>query len=215
MGQCDGIHARGLLKPKFRNEDKNMERRDVLKGMTLAAGAVVAAKEVLTPTEAQAQVTQGRPEGNAMVPMTPVDPDYFIPGRFAGKTIIVTGSARGMGAAAALRLAREGANVVGVDWLKEQGEATHQAILAAGGKSVFVHGDIGEAATAQAAVDQAVAAFGRLDGALNNAGVMDGVFSGEDVDYATQKPLVFARFMRRPRTIGTRYSRPTRRAPFS
>jgi hypothetical protein len=38
-----------------------MERRDVLKGMTLAAGAVVAAKEVLTPTEAQAQVSGGRP----------------------------------------------------------------------------------------------------------------------------------------------------------
>jgi NAD(P)-dependent dehydrogenase (short-subunit alcohol dehydrogenase family) len=170
-----------------------MERRDVLKGMTLAAGAAVAAKEVLTPTEAQAQVSGGPKEGNAVVNITAVEPDYFIPDRFAGKTIIVTGSARGMGAAAAIRLAREGANVVGVDWLKDLGEATHQAILAAGGKSVFVHGDIGDAAVAQAAVDQAVAAFGGLDGAINNAGVMDGVFSGEEPDYATQKPLIFAR----------------------
>ena len=110
-----------------------MERRDVLKGMTLAAGAVVAAKEVLTPTPAEAQVSGGRPEGNAALGITPVDADYFIPGRFAGKTFIVTGSARGMGAAAAIRLAREGANVIGVDWIKDLGEATHQAILAAGG----------------------------------------------------------------------------------
>lgn len=170
-----------------------MERRDVLKGMTLAAGAVVAAKEVLAPTAAEAQVSGGRPEGNAVVAMTPVDPDYFIPGRFAGKTIIVTGSARGMGAAAAIRLAREGANVIGVDWIKDLGEATHQAILAEGGKSVFVYGDVSDNAVAQAAVDQAVAVFGGLDGAINNAGVMDGVFSGDEPDYAKQKPLVFAR----------------------
>lgn len=170
-----------------------MERRDVLKGVTLAAGAVIAAKEVLTPTQAEAQVAGGRPEGNAVVGMTPVDPDYFIPGRFAGKTIIVTGSARGMGAAAAIRLAREGANVIGVDWLKDLGEATHQAILAAGGKSVFVYGDVSDNSVAQAAVDQAVATFGGLDGAINNAGVMDGVFSGDEPDYAKQKPLVFAR----------------------
>ncbi len=170
-----------------------MERRDVLKGVTLAAGAVIAAKEVLTPTQAEAQVSGGRPEGNAALGITPVDADYFIPGRFAGKTFIVTGSARGMGAAAAIRLAREGANVIGVDWIKDLGEATHQAILAAGGKSVFVYGDVAEPAVAQAAVDQAVSAFGGLDGAINNAGVMDGVFSGDEPDYAKQKPLVFAR----------------------
>jgi NAD(P)-dependent dehydrogenase (short-subunit alcohol dehydrogenase family) len=92
----------------------------------------------------------------------------------------------------ALRLAREGANVVGVDWIKDMGEATDAEIRAAGGKSIFVHGDIGEAATADAAVAAAIASFGRLDGAVNNAGVMDGVFSGDPVDYETQKPLVFA-----------------------
>ncbi len=170
-----------------------MERRDLLKGLTVAAGAVVAAKETLKPVPAQAQVPGNTPAGNALVTITPVEPDYFIPGRFTGQTIIVTGSARGMGAAAALRLAREGANVVGVDWIKDLGEAIHQAILSAGGKSVFVHGDVADAATSQAAVDQAVAVFGSLDGAINNAGVMDGVYSGDAPDYATQKPLVFAR----------------------
>jgi NAD(P)-dependent dehydrogenase (short-subunit alcohol dehydrogenase family) len=45
--------------------------------------------------------------------------DFFIPGRFAGKTVIFTGAARGLGAMAAPRLAREGTNVVGVDILEE------------------------------------------------------------------------------------------------
>lgn len=166
-----------------------MERRDVMK----AAGSLVAAAgtAALTSGVASAQVPSGT-KGNAVVSITPPDPGAFTPGRFAGKTFIVTGSARGMGAAAAIRLAREGANVVGVDWLKELGEATDAAIREAGGKSVFVHGDIGEAATAEAAVAAAASNFGGLDGAINNAGVMDGVYSGEEPDFEKQRPLVFA-----------------------
>ena len=61
-------------------------------------------------------------EGNK--PMTNIDiqptsPDYFIPNRFQGKTLLVTGAATGIGAATAIRAAREGANIVGVD-RKEQ-----------------------------------------------------------------------------------------------
>jgi NAD(P)-dependent dehydrogenase (short-subunit alcohol dehydrogenase family) len=168
-----------------------MERRDLLKGMTIAAGAV-ATVQGLTAQKAEAQMAGGRPAGNALVPMTPVDPGYFAPGRFAGKTVIVTGSARGMGAAAAMRLSREGANLVCVDWIKDLGEATNAEITAAGGKSVFLHGDVSDAAVAQAVVDLAVSTYGGVDAALNNAGVMDGVYSGEPVDYETQKPLVFA-----------------------
>lgn len=167
-----------------------MERRDVLKGMTLAAGAL-ATTAAATATEADAQVAP--PGRNALVPMKPTDPDYHIAGRFAGRTFIVTGSARGMGAAAAIRLAREGANIVGVDWIKELGEATDATIRANGGQSVFVFGDIAEPATMEAAVQAAVSTFGGLDGAINNAGVMDGVHSGEPYDYAAQRPLVFAR----------------------
>jgi len=44
--------------------------------------------------------------------ITPVDPAYFVPGRFAGKTILMTGASRGIGKATAVRAAREGANVV-------------------------------------------------------------------------------------------------------
>lgn len=168
-----------------------MDRRDLLKGMTIMAGTV-AAQTAATSGPAEAQVPGGAAGGNALVPITAPNPDHFIPGRFAGRTFIVTGSARGMGAAAALRLAREGANVVGVDWIGDLGEATHQAILAAGGKSVFIHGDIAEASVNEAAVEAARSTFGGLSGAINNAGVMDGVFSGDPVDYAAQRDLVFA-----------------------
>lgn len=130
--------------------------------------------------------------GHALVEIPAVSADHFIPGRFDGKTIIVTGSARGMGAAAAIRLAREGANVVGVDWIHDLGIATQDAIRSAGGRSAFVHGDIAEARTVEAAVKAAVEQFGGLDGAINNAGVMDGAFSGDEPDYESQRSLVFA-----------------------
>lgn len=168
-----------------------MERRDILKGAGAAAGAFIAAGAA--PTAAQAPGTaQGGGFGNAVVDVPAMADGTFIPGRFAGKTVIVTGSARGMGAAAAKRLAREGANVVGVDWIRDLGAATDEAIRTAGGRSVFVHGDIAEAETGEAAVRAAVETFGGLDGAINNAGVMDGVYSGDEPDYEAQRNLVFA-----------------------
>lgn len=178
-----------------------MDRRDILKTMGAAAGLAVTATAAAAQAPGAAGATAGAAGstagntagGNALVPMVPPRPGHHIPGRFAGKTFIVTGSARGMGAAAALRLAREGANVVGLDWLRDQGEATAAAIRAEGGSCIFVHGDIADQGTAEAAVAAAVAQFGGLDGAINNAGVMDGVFSGDEPDYAAQKPLVFAR----------------------
>ena len=99
-----------------------MERRDVIK----AAGTLAAAA---------AQTGSATAGGNALVEIAPPDPAAFIAGRFAGKTILVTGSARGIGKGVALRLAREGANVVGVDWIKDMGEATDAEIRAGGGRS--------------------------------------------------------------------------------
>ena len=87
---------------------------------------------------------------------------------------------------------REGANVVGVDWLKELGEETDARIRSAGGNSIFVYGDIADPATGEQAVAAAASTFGGLDGAINNAGVMDGVFSGDEPDYEKQRPLIFA-----------------------
>lgn len=170
-----------------------MDRRDMLKGMTLAAGALAAAATPDGAAHATGQAAAGRSPGNAIVDIDAADPNFSIAGRFAGQTFIVTGSARGMGKAAALRLAKEGANVVGVDWIKDLGQETTDLINSAGGKSVFVFGDIGDPATAENAVTEAVSRYGRLSGALNNAGVMDGVYSGAQIDFEKQRSLIFAR----------------------
>lgn len=118
-----------------------------------------------------------------------VPDDYFIPGRFDGRTYVVTGCARGMGRMAAIRLAREGANVVGVDWLRPEGEAVIGAISSEGGSARFVFGDVSDNVVADDMVRVAVDSFGALDGAINNAGVMDAVFPGDPVDYESQKRL--------------------------
>lgn len=163
-----------------------MERRDMLKGMALtAAAASGAALGVVGSAQAQETV-------DGVVEITPANPEFFIPDRFKDKTVIVTGCARGMGAGAAKRLAREGANVVGVDWIKDLGEKTIAEIKDAGGNATFVYGDIGETDTADLMVKTAVDTFGGIDMALNNAGVMDGVYSGDPIDYEKQKPLIFA-----------------------
>jgi NAD(P)-dependent dehydrogenase (short-subunit alcohol dehydrogenase family) len=162
-----------------------MERRDMLKGMALVAMSTAA-------TTATAQAQPPAKASNGLVDIQPVDADYFIPNRFNGKTLLVTGCARGMGAAAAKRAAREGANVVGVDWIRDQGESVVAEIVAAGGRAAFLHGDVGDAATCDKMVELCVQRFGGLDLAINNAGVMDGVHSGEPIDYAKQKALVFA-----------------------
>jgi NAD(P)-dependent dehydrogenase (short-subunit alcohol dehydrogenase family) len=182
-----------------------MRRRDVLISL---GGASVGGALAATPASAQTETLANAavpPIGPYAEPWSPPDPevptrrniakmpdDYFTPGRFAGKTVLVTGCARGMGAGAAWRLAREGANVVGVDWLETEGQATMDAIAAEGFATRFVPGDVGEDATCARMIAEAVEAFGGIDAALNNAGVMDGVYSGEPVDYAEQKDLVFA-----------------------
>ncbi|KFC74770.1 putative short-chain dehydrogenases/reductases (SDR) family protein [Bosea sp. LC85] len=165
-----------------------MERRDLLKAIALASSAG-AASGLSLAAEAQAQTGK---RGIGTRDIAPLSPDYFTPERFKGKTLIVTGCARGMGALAALRAAREGANVVGADWLEKQGSEHMNAIAKAGGNAEFVFGDISETETCEQMVKLAVARFGQLDYAINNAGVMDGVYSGAPFEYERQKHLLFA-----------------------
>ena len=86
------------------------------------------------------------------------------------KVAIVTGSARGLGAATALRLAAEGAKVVVTDVLAEQAEATAEALRVAGLTARAVIADITKAAEVQRLVDETVEAFGGVHILVNNAG---------------------------------------------
>jgi 3-oxoacyl-[acyl-carrier protein] reductase len=86
------------------------------------------------------------------------------------KVAIVTGSARGLGAATARRLAEEGAHVVVTDILREQAEATVAALVADGLSAHCVVADITQGAEVQRLVDETVERFGGVHILVNNAG---------------------------------------------
>src|SRR5579859_6393872 len=88
-----------------------------------------------------------------------------------GKVAIVTGAAEGMGEATARLFAEAGAKVLAADVNVEVGEATVQRIVDAGGTASFIRCDVSKAADVEAMVQAAVERYGRLDCAVNNAGV--------------------------------------------
>lgn len=88
-----------------------------------------------------------------------------------GKSIIVTGAGSGVGRSAALLIARAGGNVLLADVNEEGGRETLEMIVKEGGKAKFVRTDIAVEDDARRMVESAVAAFGRLDGAFNNAAI--------------------------------------------
>ncbi len=91
---------------------------------------------------------------------------------FQDKVAVVTGAASGMGRAAAVLFAREGARViVSTDANIEGGEATVRQIRDAGGEATFVKCDVTRAADVEAMVDTAVRKYGGLHYAFNNAGI--------------------------------------------
>ena len=87
------------------------------------------------------------------------------------KVALVTGGGMGIGRAAALAFAREGARVVVADVDAAAGEETAAAILGNGGQASFRATDVADEAQVEAAVRHCVEAFGRLDCAHNNAGI--------------------------------------------
>jgi NAD(P)-dependent dehydrogenase (short-subunit alcohol dehydrogenase family) len=92
-------------------------------------------------------------------------------GKFAGKVAFVTGAASGIGRAAALAFAWQGANVVAADVSEQGNQETARLIGEHGGRALAVRCDVTRAEDAKAALDKAVEAFGRLDFAFNNAGI--------------------------------------------
>jgi NAD(P)-dependent dehydrogenase (short-subunit alcohol dehydrogenase family) len=90
----------------------------------------------------------------------------------SGKVAIVTGSGRGLGLAYATELARSGASVVVNDVDEAVAQQAVTAITDAGGTAVAEVVPVGSSEAAQALVDRAVGAFGRLDILVNNAGIL-------------------------------------------
>ena len=91
--------------------------------------------------------------------------------RLNGKVALITGTASGIGRATALRFAEEGARVVAVD-ISGANDETVGLVHAGGGKATAVRADVSSDADMARAVETAEAAYGRLDIAFNNAGIM-------------------------------------------
>src|SRR5947209_12147216 len=94
-----------------------------------------------------------------------------MPGRVGGKVALVTGGASGIGRATALAFAREGAKLIIADMQEDGGHQTVHMITEQGGEALFVQVDVTQAQAVEALISTAVATYGRLDCAYNNAGI--------------------------------------------
>jgi len=88
------------------------------------------------------------------------------------KTFIITGATSGMGRAIAIQFARAGANIVANGRAEQKGVQLLRKLQAIHPRVHFIAGDVGQAATNEQLVEEAIAKFGRLDGIITNAGTL-------------------------------------------
>src|SRR3989454_12069639 len=93
-------------------------------------------------------------------------------GRLAGKVALISGGARGQGAAETQLFVREGAAVVFGDVLDDEGKKVETAIRASGGQATYVHLNVTQELDWRAAVATAVQTYGKLNVLVNNAGIL-------------------------------------------
>src|SRR5690606_26220192 len=91
------------------------------------------------------------------------------------KVVVVTGAAKGIGKGIVLALAAEGAIPVIVGRRQSDNRLVEQEIEAQGGRAFGIEAELTRPADCERAIKETVAAFGRIDGLVNNAGVNDGV----------------------------------------
>jgi NAD(P)-dependent dehydrogenase (short-subunit alcohol dehydrogenase family) len=91
--------------------------------------------------------------------------------QFAGKVALVTGGNAGIGRAAAIEFAKQGAKVVVSGRREKEGREVVAEIRSLGVEAIFVRTDVSKAKDVEAMIGQTLATFGRLDFAFNNAGV--------------------------------------------
>jgi NAD(P)-dependent dehydrogenase (short-subunit alcohol dehydrogenase family) len=107
------------------------------------------------------------------------------------RVALVTGGARGLGRASALRIAEEGRDIVIADVLEEQGQATVEEVKALGQRALYLHTDVTDEAAVHATVQQAVEHFGRLDILVCCAGIL-----GWEKPFLEQTPAQFDKVMK-------------------
>src|SRR5262249_35168120 len=93
-------------------------------------------------------------------------------GKLDGKVALISGGARGQGAAEAETFVKEGARVVFGDIRDDEGKKVEAAIRARGGDAVYVHLDVTSETDWQAAVQTTLTSYGRLDVLINNAAIV-------------------------------------------
>ena len=92
--------------------------------------------------------------------------------QFRGKVVLITGAGVGIGRAAAVRFAKEGATVAVNSLTPAHGAETLRLLQQAGGKGIYIQGDVSQDADARRMVAETVKAFGRIDVLVNNAGIV-------------------------------------------
>ena len=90
-------------------------------------------------------------------------------GRLTGKVAVVTGAGQGIGGSIARALARDGAAVIAADINPESGANIEKALLAVGGRTVFVETDVSDRESVRSMISAAITHFGRVDILVNNA----------------------------------------------
>jgi NAD(P)-dependent dehydrogenase (short-subunit alcohol dehydrogenase family) len=144
------------------HESANVPNVPISRRALLVGGAGVTAAGI-------AGLAAGIAVGAHEVP--PVPPSVSSRQRFANKVVMITGATSGIGRAAAIAFAREGARVTFCGRREVLGAEVEQSIRGNGGMARFFRADVRVEADVQRFADFTVAQFGRIDIALNNAGI--------------------------------------------